>query len=379
MKKALYIGGFCMPDGNAAAQRVLGVAKLLRLCDYDVRFCGLSKKIKSGGEDGAIDDFKYCNYPYPTTPATWLKYLFGRDYAIHEIDTYKPQVVILYNHPAFAIERIATYCHKKGIKVIADITEWYEPSGNRVFCAIKSYDTNRRMTHSHLKLDGLICISSYLAEYYRNHGANVIELPPLVDLRQPKWHQTIESRPDEIKMVYAGSPGATKDRLDLILKALDEIVPTLSQSFRFDIIGITEEQYRNTWSDAHKRKYVVFNGRRPHEEVIKKLLEADFQIFLRPDTLPNRAGFPTKFVETISSGSLPITNLSSNLSNHLIDGHNGFVISSLDQSAIKATLSNALTKSAIQIEEMKRSVNRHEFDFSKYLNQFEIFEKTLRI
>lgn len=359
-----------MPDGNAAAQRVLGVAKLLRQCDYDVRLCGLSRQINSGSQDGSVEDFEYRNYPYPTSICAWWRYLTGLDYAISEIKSYQPQVVILYNHPALAIEHIAKYCHKKGIKVLADVTEWYEPSGNCIFRFIKGYDTKRRMTYSHLRLDGLICISTYLSEYYRNRGGNVLELPPLVDIEHPKWHQMTKKHPDEIRMVYAGSPGTSKDRLDLILRALDDIVPTLSCSFRFDIIGITEEQYHNTWGDDAKRKYVVFNGRCPHTEVIQKLLEADFQIFLRPDTLPNRAGFPTKFVETITSDTLPITNLSSNLYKYLHDGYNGFIIPSLDKNAIKATLERAFTKSSRQLEDMRKNIERDRFDFHKYIDKF---------
>lgn len=379
MYRVLYIGGFTMPDGNAAAQRVLGVGKLLRLCNCDVRFCGLSRKIQSGIEDDVIEDFQYRNYPYPTSLAKWLKYLTGYDYAIYEIDSYQPQIVILYNHPAFAIERIARYCHKKGIKIIADVTEWYKPEGNRLFCAIKGYDTKRRMTSSHLKLDGLICISSYLAEYYHSQGLNILKLPPLVDVEQSKWHQNVNSHPGELRMVYAGSPGYAKDRLDLILDALDDIIPKLNNPFRFDIIGITEEQYRNIWLDTTKRNYVVFNGRRPHSEVINKLVEADFQIFLRPDTLPNRAGFPTKFVETITSRTIPITNLSSNLSDYLQDGGNGFVISSLDKNSIKETLDRALTIPSCQLEEMKSRIHQNEFDFRDYLKECTDFVKTLII
>lgn len=379
MNRVLYIGGFMMPDGNAAAQRVLGVGKLLRLCNCDVRFCGLSRKIQLGIEEGVIEDFQYSNYPYPTSLAKWLKYLTGYDYAISEIDSYQPQIVILYNHPAFAIERIARYCHKKGIKIIADVTEWYKPEGNHLFCAIKGYDTKRRMTSSHLKLDGLICISSYLAEYYSCQGSNVLKLPPLVDIEQSKWHQTVDQHPGELRMIYAGSPGSAKDRLDLVLGALDDITPKLTKPLRFDIIGITEEQYRNTWMDATERNYVVFNGRRPHIEVIKKLIDADFQIFLRPDTLPNRAGFPTKYVETITSGTIPITNLSSNLSEYLHDGSNGFVISSLDKNAIKETLVRALTISSCQLEEMKSHIHFDEFDFRCYLRECTDFVKTLNV
>lgn len=376
MKKALYIGGFIMPDGNAAAQRVLGVAKVLRECGYDVRFSGLTRTAKEP-VSGNIDGFDYVNYPYPQSPSQWLGYLTGRDSAIAEIENYGPELVILYNHPAIAIEHIARICHREDIKVLADITEWYEPQGNPIFRVIKGYDINRRMHRSHFKLDGLICISSYLAGYYREHGAKVIEIPPLVDTTQAKWHQESEAKNDEIRLVYAGSPGATKDRLDLILKAMDEIIPTLGKNVRFDIIGISKEQYAATWGDSKNRGYVTFNGRRPHGEVIRKLLEADFQIFLRPDSLPNRAGFPTKFVETITSGTLPITNLSSNLKDYISDGKNGFVIKSLDADSIKDSLSRALSLSRPEIDDLKQNLNRKLFDYSQYIGQAEQFINSL--
>lgn len=365
MKTALYIGGFCMPDGNAAAQRVLGVAKVLRDCEYNVRFSGLTRLAKAP-ENGIIDGFSYINYPYPDSFRSWIRYLLGQDNSITEIKAFKPDLVILYNHPAFAIERITKYCHNNGIKVLADVTEWYEAKGSLLFRMIKGYDTNRRMLKSHLKVDGLICISSYLTKFYKQHGVKVIEIPPLVDIEQPKWHQNIESKTNEIRLVYAGSPGSSKDRLDLILDALDEIIPTLNKDVKFDIFGITQEQYIKTWGDESHRDYVVFNGHRPHEEVIKKLLEADFQIFLRPDTLTSRAGFPTKFVETITSGTLPITNLSSNLEDYLTDGVTGFVISRLEKRFIMDTIRKALSKTTADLDYMKLKLDNETFDFRKY-------------
>lgn len=365
-----------MPDGNAAAQRVLGVAKALRECEYNVRFSGLSRTSRTP-ECRLAEDFTYINYPYPATLPAWLKYLSGRDSSIAEIKSFKPDLVILYNHPAFAIEHIAKFCHRNGIKVLADVTEWYEPQGNPVFKAIKGYDTTRRMRKSHSMTDGLICISSYLADFYRERGANVVELPPLVDTAQSKWHQHTESHPGELRFVYAGSPGSAKDRLDLILEAFDEIVPNIERIIRFDIIGITNEQYTATWSDSKHRDYVVFNGRCSHEEVIKKLLNADFQIFLRPDTLPNRAGFPTKFVETISSRTLPITNLSSNLSDYLIDGENGFVITGFDKQSIKKAVTKAFEHTIEEINNMKMRLDKDTFDYRQYTNRLTRFLDTL--
>lgn len=369
-KKALYIGGFCMPDGNAAAQRVLGVAKLLNECDVDVRFCGLKRNINEP-ETGEIDGFPFINHPYPSSALNWLEYLIGHDHSIAEIESYEPDYVILYNHPALAIDHISNYCHKHSIKVIADVTEWYVPQGNPIFKLIKGYDTTRRMTKSHKKLDGLICISNYLEDYYKISGVPVLNIPPLVDVTQPKWHQHTEAEKGKINLVYAGSPGSAKDRLDLIVDSLDKSGDT--SRIIFDVIGISAEQFKQTWNIDKEYPFVKFHGRLPHTEVIKYLLNADFQIFLRPDTLANRAGFPTKFVETITAGTLPITNLSSNLSDYLRDGENGVVIESLDPDSIKYALNKALSFSTDEIQRKKNSLNTKTFDFRNYIQDCKKF------
>lgn len=233
------------------------------------------------------------------------------------------------------------------------------------------------MHKSHIKVDGLICISSYLANYYDQLGIKNVEIPALVDLEQGKWHQKVESHQDEIRFIYAGSPGHFKDRLDLILYAFDEVLSKLNKNVRFDIVGITKEQYEQTWNDKTVRSYVNFNGRRPHKEVIKKLLEADFQIFLRPDTLPNRAGFPTKFTETISSGTLPVTNLSSNLEQYLTDGQNGFVIKGLELSSIATTIEHALSLDSEEINKMKKNIDKQTFDYRRYIGILDELVKSL--
>lgn len=376
MKKALYIGGFCMPDGNAAAQRVLSVGKLLQECGFKVRFSGLKRNITEP-EEGGIENFEYKNYPYPTTAANWIKYLTGRDYAISEIRKYKPDIVILYNHPAHAIEHITKYCHKNGIKVIADITEWYEPSGSPIFKFIKAADTSRRMKFSHKKVDGLICISNYLENYYADTDLPILNLPPLVDVSQSKWHQSCEKDDSEIKIIYAGSPGANKDRLDLIIKSMATVLVNHNCKVRFDVIGITKDQYVKAWADETDYPFVSFQGRIPHEEVVRQLLSADFQIFLRSDTLQNRAGFPTKFVETITSRTIPITNLNSNLSDYLDNNVTGLVIKSLKYDDIKETIVQALSLTPEEIVAMKQSWNTDIFDYRNYIHKIRGFITTL--
>lgn len=371
MKKALYIGGFEMPDKNAAAQRVLGVAKLLRQCSYQVHFVGLTHD--KDNNCGKIEDFTFVNLPYPKTIKDWISYLFGLYEIINVINEFNPDIVILYNHPAFSIERIARYCRKRSIRVVADITEWDEPNGNFLYNLIKGYESKRRMYKSHFNLDGLICISQYLTDFYSNSNLPIIKLPPLVDIKQPKWSHATSVNPEFIKIVYAGSPGSKKDRIDIVVEALDRIISQNNISIKFDIIGITKKQFESTWNKYKEYNFINFNGRLAHDEVVKKLIDADFQIFLRPENLSNRAGFPTKFVETISSRTIPITNLSSNLSDYLIDGYNGFVIPTMAETDVKDTIYRALSLDKDGIQSVKSRINTTTFDFRNYLPEFQDF------
>ena len=355
-----------MPDGNAAAQRVLGIAKSLRENNHEIRFTGLSRTLSTDTIIGTVEGFRYINYPYPKGLCKWLKYLTGHDSIIDEIKCYKPNAVILYNHPALAIERILKYCHNNGIKVYADVTEWYDAIGNFFFRIIKSWDIKRRMFVSHLKLDGLICISSFLSNFYGDKGMTVVEVPPTVDLNQSKWKGLKEDSMNMVKFVYAGSPGSNKDRLDLVLEAMNEILPRIKKQIRFDVFGLSKEQYIEKWGNQNIQNYVVFHGRCPHVEVIEHLINSDFQIFLRPDTLTNRAGFPTKYVESVTTKTLPITNLSSNLKDYLKDGYNGFIIESLDKDAIQQALTKALILTRAEIESLKHNQKIMQFDYRNY-------------
>lgn len=369
MKKALYIGGFDMPDNNAAAHRVLSVAKVMHECSIETRFIGLSRQ-KSG--NGYIDGFEYTNLPYPKTLFQWKSYLLGDSQYTNLIDIYHPDMVLLYNHPAFAIENIIKYCHKREIKVIGDITEWEEAEGNPIFKAIKGYDINRRMLKSNLQFDGLICISKFLTDYYDSKNIKVFNLPPLVDLNQSKWHKKVNFKNDDkIRILYAGSAWKSKDRIDLIAEALDKVYS--SKKITLEVIGITKEQFQSMWGNKKEYKSVNFHGRIPHSDVIQWLLSADFQILLRPDTLKNKAGFPTKFVETITSRTLPVTNLNSNLDDYIIDGKNGFVIPSLNQKDIDKTINRILAYNKGEIDNLKSNIIVDTFDYRKYIEQFQIF------
>lgn len=320
MKKILYIGGFELPDKNAAAQRVIAIGKTLREMGYNVTYVGVSKDGDAGS--CSFDGFECHSLPYPQNTKDWLHHIV--EYMpLAKFAEYHPDYVILYNFPAIASLKILRYCRKHDIKVFHDTTEWELADGHNPRDIIKCADTQLRMKYCLPRMDGVIAISRFLYDYYSPKVKTVL-VPPTVDLRGDKWNRGREMTAGQIvKLVYAGSAGAkSKDRLDHIIEAINRY-----GNIELKVVGLTQEQYENDFGVLPEgTNNVVFTGRLPHTDAVKAVIDADFQVLIRENTLKNRAGFPTKFVESISCCTPLIATLSSNVGEYLFDGKNGFVV-----------------------------------------------------
>lgn len=364
-KKILYIGGFEMPDKNAAAQRVLSIAKSLREAGYVTYFYGMNQ----GGESkGVVDGFEYDGYPYPKGTKAWFRYALGKD-IIPYIEKVKPDYVFTYNYPAFAQEKVICYCRNHGIKTIGDITEWYRGSS-----CVKKIDTWYRMHISNKHLDGIIAISTYLNKYYKNQYT--IQVPPFVDKSEDKWQMHVEKyQDDKVHLVYIGT-GSIKDRLDKIIKG---IYDAGADRFAVDIIGINEEKFHKIYTtDVDLAKMdITFHGRLPHKVAVEYLMKADFQIFFRDFVRVNNAGFPTKFVESMSAGVPVITNRISNIADYIVNGKNSFMIEHPEDSEICEVLVRVSKLSREEINAIKKNCLVDDFDYHKYTDSLKSFMEGL--
>lgn len=365
MKKILYIGGFEMPDKNAAAQRVLSIAKALRESGYETHFYGISQ---SDDLDGNVEGFSYESCSHPEGTIEWIKFALGNG-IIDYIRKKSPDYVFLYNYPAIAQVKVISYCKLHGIKTVGDITEWYRP-----ISFPKRVDTWLRMRFSNKRLDGIIAISKYLADYYQNK--NLIQLPPLVDKQEKKWQiQPRNRKDDKVNLVYIGT-GSIKDRLDKIIKGINQAG---SDRFHLDVIGINKNQYYNIYQNSvdFSSMDIVFHGRLPHQEALEYLMSADFQIFFRDDIRVNNAGFPTKFVESMSAGIPVITNRISNIDDYIKNGANSFMIEHPDDDEICEVLKKVSNLSRTEIDLIKNNCLKDDFDYRNYIGVLDTFMKSL--
>jgi glycosyltransferase involved in cell wall biosynthesis len=368
--KILYIGGFEMPDKNAAAQRVLANAKLFRELGYETTFLGISKSERINKkyytQQNDVCGFKNYVINYPSNILKWCKYA---SYIKH-ITSYFSEVniIIAYNYPAIALYRLSCWCRNHNKKIVADCTEWYQSAWSIMGC-IKGIDTFLRMRFIHSQLSGLIAISKYLYDYYNCRMHNVLQLPPLVDKSDAKWvsKDCNRGKPKDgvINIVYAGNPGiGFKDNLSLIFNAL-AYVKQKGFVLNLTIIGITEAQYVTNQIEQipHNIKdNITFLGRIEHIEAITFIRKADYQLIFRNNTRVNRAGFPMKFVETISCGTAVICNEFSNIKDFMVANMNGYIISDISADIMSEELEDIFERKEYPC------VDRDIFDYHNFLS-----------
>tara|TARA_R110001606_G_scaffold384411_1_gene547282 strand:+ start:14981 stop:16162 length:1182 start_codon:yes stop_codon:yes gene_type:complete len=382
----IYIGGFELPDKNAAAHRVVNNGKALKTLGYDVVFVGIQKEDTSKIKKHSFFDFTVYSISYPNSKSSWFKYITEFNKYIDIVESHKNiHSLILYNLPAISIKRLLNYSRKKNIKIFSDCTEWYEApkNGNLLMRLVKKFDVKYRMEKLHLQLDGIISISKFLHNYYSKHNTKSILLPPLVDTDDKKWKKKqVNYNKKVTDFVYAGSPfsiankSAVKDKLDVIIDAFYKELK-FNRNFHLHIIGVTLEDMLSFYPILQNKieklnNNVTFYGRREHVFVLDLLKKSDFSIFYRENTLTNTAGFPTKFVEAISASSAVITNSSSNIKDYLAEGKNSFLLPNDNSKSIEEVLHDVLNLSIEKKKEIKEYTNKNNliFDYKNYLNQF---------
>lgn len=331
-KLVIYVGSFSFPKGGAAAKRIYGNCITLSKLGYRVKVA--SGQVASDGVvEGSYKDIPVVSLNerlYEKLPRLLkhLLYFSAGKKAIKWLDSLdeKPSAVILYSGYSPYLIRLIPWAKKNKVKLIFDAVEWYDPPGmfSRLF---SPYYLNIELAMRYLirRCDGLIVISSYLNDYYKSKVKGVVVIPPTVDCA--RIEPRISSREDDVvRFVYAGSPGK-KDALASIISAVISVASS-GHKVELNIAGVEEEMlagYMPNVCMGSVSEVVKCHGLIDAESAADLVKNSDFSIIIRPDIRSVQAGFPTKFVESMSVGTPVIANLTSDLGVYLQDGENGYI------------------------------------------------------
>ncbi|MFC2151994.1 glycosyltransferase family 4 protein [Bacteroidota bacterium] len=394
-KKIFYIGNFSFPHGNASGTRVFGNGCLLRDLEYDVSYIGLDKNLKSNSDifetKQAYKDFTYYNLPYPVGIKGWLSYKQRFKEVISVIEKEKPFAVITYGSPTISLfgKLLKKWCRNSNVLCIADCVDWLPAKSGNIFFRITKYlDTTYQKRFFNSNTDGVITVSSFLSNYYKKKQCKTVIIPPLVDISRYKVLYS-ENKINEIftkRLIYVGQPfaldgrkvkkGSYKDRIDIIIDVLYQLK---KMNFIFDIYGLTRDQYLKVIPE-HKYKLnslndkVRFHGFIDNNDAIIKIADVDFTVLLRNINKSTTAGFPTKFVESISCGTPIVTTKTSDLESYIEEGKSGYFVDIENIDILTNKFKEIFLLKKERILEMKNYCRDSElFSFKKYVHGMNSF------
>ena len=358
----IYVGNFELPDKNAAAHRVMNNGKIFKELGYTVAYLSVVRDVHFDG----VRQSDYCKdiyeEAYPIGTKQWVNHLFDTNNILKVAQNYDDVcLVIAYNTPFVTYKALKKAFAKKGVKVAYDCTEWNSyAEGSLPKRLYKKIDEKQIRNKLSKKCDDIIVISKLMEKKYK--GANLLRLPPLVDLKDEIWQQKRESNDGVFEFCFAAGSISNKEKLDVVVKCFSQLQ---GDNLRFRIVGLTKEEYLKAYPE-HKSiiendRRIIFMGMMTHKQTVKNVLSCDCYIFVRESTTRTEAGFPTKFAEACSCG-VPI--ISTNVSD----------IKEFADSRIKlldsVSENKVLEAMAQAIDEFdKNSCLRDSFDYRKYVTQ----------
>lgn len=400
MKYIYYIGNFDFNLFNAQAQLVLSNGQIFRELGYEVIYIGAStKEVSPKLSDTKMNVNGFTVYTVSFSKKIKDLIIWKRNdnqiKKLLEKNNGKIEAVVLYGSTGFAIQvsSLSRWCKKYDISFIANCVDVSATShGSLIQRVVKTIDLKWKNSIFKNESDAIIAVSKYISKYFnkKEEKPGVI-IPPLKDCSFMPIPQQITDD-DIVRLVYAGIPfpvdgrkvdiSSYKDRLDIVLELFSKIY-NFNKNIKLDIYGITKEQYLNVVKNHFSlvdslKSAVYFHGIQDSEFIMHEISKADFTINLRDVNQMTSAGFSTKFVESISCGTPAITTNTSDLSNYLIEGKNGFFIDITDKNIALKQLNEILGIKKVEIMRMKEfCYNSKMFDYRNYKDQMDQLLRSL--
>lgn len=378
-KYVIYIGTIFFPDKNAASQRATMICKSYRDNGKIPIMIGVSK---DNVNNNILETFEIHNgfdtyeMPYPKSNIDWIKRLYDIGPILKIIDKYGAQnihSIIIMDYMFVALWRLMRYASKKNIRIVVDTVDWFNKSEYRFpKNIVKDLDTFFRMRYIHKKSQYMIAISKYLFNYYKNNVENIVMIPGTVDMNDEKWKEIEPYQGNNILTLgYAGDPGKKfeRERLDWLIR----IVAELNQKGkRISLImaGVEKETIKKNKPELFEldglEGNIFFLGKIPHKNCLNMISTCDFSVIIRENILVNRAGFPTKLSESFACSTPVISTPTSNISDYITNGVNGFLTEDFTFDSIKNVIEKIvnLDKETIyKIHENTKTVNALKYEY----------------
>jgi glycosyltransferase involved in cell wall biosynthesis len=296
---------------------------------------------------------------------------FLKQYCLHN----KIECLLVVDIPLNALLFIKRLARKNNIMLIHDSVEWYSPEQFKLRKFALPYILKDLYNRFFIDKDfKVIAISKYLEKHYIERGIETARIPVILDIDSISCEK--RTCDGKLTILYAGSPGK-KDYLKEVIEGIALLNKNIIDIIDLRVIGINKNQLIDMCGVSQQALDKLGNslnavGRVPRESVLKNLEEADFTVLMRsPDKRYAKAGFPTKVVESLASGTPVICNITSDLGDYIRDGENGIVVKECSAEALLIAVKSALDLTFEQRKIMYKNARKCAeecFDYRLYTN-----------
>ena len=323
------------PDASPGAIRVASFAGAYVDFGYDVVVLHKGKNVVAKNNPQEISFYKKNKY---------RKYFCFTNQVVKKLnelnETGQLEAVITYG----LFRKVSRWCKKHNVVCVTDVVEWYSKEQFKYWYLSYSYWTKEREIHYLVKNKcRVICISSFLKDYFERYGSKAMQIPIVSKETIPFIERKEDLR--TINLIYAGTH-LLMDNIPMVIKSLILLSEEERKRISLLVYGLTEKNIYKFLTEEEiqitKNCLRIF-GRRPNKEILDAYKSSHFTILFRNPLLRvNKAGFPSKIVESMRMGVPILGNYSSDLSEYLIDGKNAIIVHELSEEGIAMALRSAL-------------------------------------
>ena len=378
----MYVGRFGLPE-TAAGIRVFNNIKILNAIGYQVHcLCLINNEQKYVKISDEIHyHFISTNTSKHINKLCNIIELLSASEAVNKVKAYAKQysidTVILYNDLFMLSWKLLKWTNRNNINLVADVTEWYERpiKRDKLINRIIPYLTDKRIRFVDPRIKKIIAISPYLVDYYRQKQCDVLFLPPVFDIESKTNNSNAIAPYNRLRFVYAGTIG-NKDILAPFISAICQ-VNAVKASVEFHIVGISErdlEGYGNI--KTFKRLGIYAHGRVSHQQAMNIVENSDFSVLLRHPLRYAKAGFSTKFAESMSLGVPMLCNRVGGAEMIIKDRVDGVLTDSVkveDLSSLIEELCEMPYESICRMKQAAYSKANKMFDYRSYIEPMKMF------
>lgn len=232
--------------------------------------------------------------------------------------------------------------------------------------------------------DGVLCISNYLAEFYRNKGFDekkILIIPSTVDTGR---FTGAALSPLQFEYVfYCGSLTILKDGVDILIKSYSKISEKYSELLlvlagKGDTVE-EETEIRKLVDDLGMGDRVIFLGPVPRNEIPRYLVHAKVLALARPSSFIADAGFPSKLTEYLAAGKPAVVTKVGEIPYYLNDNETAFLADPDDVSAFAGKMESVLDNydSALIVAQRGQELTRNIFNYNTQVLRLIDFMKGL--